>query len=95
MNIGEGWIRAELYVSGDSADNLHDRIEGQKEEIERELGYRLEWGDQLPSARDRRISRYRRKVQFADESEWPVQHRWMAKSLNDMHRVLAQRISDL
>ena len=95
INIGERFVRAELYISGDNAIKLLGLLEGQQEEIERELGYRLEWGDQLPTARDRRISCYRREVDVADESEWPDQHRWMAKSLNDMHRVFAQRVRDL
>ena len=95
MNIGERFIRAELYISSDNANGLLDQLEGQKEEIERELGYRLEWGDQLPKATDRRISRYRREVDPGDESDWPAQHGWMAKALNDMHRVFAQRIRGL
>ena len=95
MHIRERYIRVELYISGDNASKHLDQLEGQKEEIELELGYRLEWGDQSPTATDRRISCYRREVDPANESEWPDQHRWMAKSLNDMHRVFAQRVRDL
>lgn len=95
INIGSKFIRAELYISGENANKFLGHLEDQKEEIERELGYRLEWGDQLPTARDRRISRYYREVDPADESDWPDQHRWMAQSLNDMHRVFAQRVREL
>ena len=95
MNTAEKYIRAELYIVGDDASERLGLLEHQKEEIERELGYRLEWGDQLPAARDRRISCYRRKVDLGDESDWPDQHRWMAKILNDMHSAFAQRVKDL
>ena len=95
MNTGANLIRTELYISGKDANERLDHLEVQKDEIERELGYGLEWGDQSPSARDRRISCYRRKVDPGDESDWPDQHNWMAQSLNDLHRVFAQRVKNL
>ena len=95
MNTAEKHIRAELYIVGDDAHERLDRLELQKDEIERELGYRLAWGDQLPKARDRRISCYRREVDPGDESGWPDQHRWLAKTLNDLHSVFAQRVKHL
>ena len=94
MNTGEKFIRAELYIVGDDAHERLGRLELQKQEIERDLGYRLKWGDQLPAACDRRISCYRREVDPGDESDWPDQHRWMAKSLNDLHRVFAHRLKN-
>ena len=95
INTGEQHIRAELYIVGDDASERLDRLELHKDEIERELGYGLEWGDQSPTARDRRVSRYRREADPGDESDWPDQHSWMAKSLNDLHRVFARRVRNL
>jgi hypothetical protein len=30
-----------------------------------------------------------------DEADWPRQHQWLAKRLNDFHRVFANRVKAL
>jgi hypothetical protein len=30
-----------------------------------------------------------------DHESWPVQHAWLAKRLNDMHRVFVNRVSEI
>ena len=95
MHSREKYVRVELYISGEEASERHDRLELEKDEIERELGYSLEWGDQSPTSRDRRISYYRRDVDPDDESDWPAQHEWLAKHVNNMHRVFFQRVRDV
>ena len=87
-------IRAELYIAGDQAKALFNLLKLQKDAIERELGYLLEW-EELPSRRDSRISVYLKDVDPDDETDWPRQHQWMAKQLNDMHRVFSHRVSAL
>lgn len=87
-------VRAELYISGDRAKAFFGLLKTQKDAIERELGYPLDWED-LPSRRDCRISSYLKDVDPEDEADWPRQHEWLAKRLNDMHRVFAQRVSAL
>ncbi len=69
-------------------------MKAQKEEIERELGYLLEW-EELPSRRDCLISVYLNKVDPENGADWTRQHEWLAKMLNDLHRVFAQRIEVL
>ena len=54
----------------------------------------MEW-EELPSRRDCRISSYLNEVDPEDEADSPRQHEWLAKRLNDMHRVFAQRVSAL
>ena len=83
-------IRSELYISGDRAKAFFALLKRQKDEIERELGYQLEW-EELPSRRDCRVSSYLNDVDPADESDWPRQHEWLAKRLNGMHCVFANR----
>ena len=85
----------ELYIKGADAAERLALLEEQSDEIERELGCRLEWGDQSPTARDRRIAYYCRDVDLDDESDWSRQHEWFAKYLNQMHRVFVQRVRDL
>ena len=73
-----------------SFDLLHE----QKDAIEQELGYPLEW-EELPSRQDCRISVYLNDVDPEDETDWPRQHEWLAVRLNDMHRVFASRVRTL
>jgi hypothetical protein len=87
-------IRSELYIAGDQAKAFFGLLRNQKEAIEQELGYPLEW-EELPSRRDCRISSYLNEVDPEDEAAWPVQHAWLAKRLNDMHRVFVDRVSAL
>ncbi len=95
MNSRERYVRVELYISGEEASERLDLLERQKDEIERELGYPLEWGAQSPTARDRRIAYYCRDVDPEDESDWRGQHEWLAKHLNDLHRAFVQRVRNL
>lgn len=95
MHSREKCIRVELYISGEKASERHDFLERKKNEIEHELGHSLEWSDQLPTATDRRIAYYRRDVDPDDESDWSTQHEWLAKHLNQMHRVFVQRVRDV
>ena len=87
-------IRAELYIAGDRAKAFFGLLQRQKDAIERDLGYPLEW-EELPARRDSRISCYLNEVEPEDSADWPRQHEWLAKRLNDMHRIFAHRVSVL
>jgi hypothetical protein len=41
---------------------------------------------------DCRIASYLNGVDPENESDWAKQHSWLAKQLNDMHRVFAHRV---
>ena len=87
-------IRVELHLSGNNAKRHFSLLEQEKEKIEQELGYALKW-EELPGDRDSRISFYLENVNPEDESDWPRQHEWIVKHLNEMHRVFSQRVRDL
>ena len=87
-------IRSELYLAGPKAKVFFHLLREQKEDIERELKYPLEW-EELPAGSDSRISTYLYDVDPGDESDWPSQHQWFASKLNDLHRVFSHRIRDL
>ena len=95
MNSRARYIRVDLYISGEDAKQRLGLLKQQKDEIERELGSSLEWGDELPTARDSRIACYCRDIDPDDESDWPRQHMWLAKHLNDMHCVFSRRVREL
>lgn len=87
-------IRAELYIAGDQAKSFFHLLLEQKQAIEQELGYELDW-EELPTRRDCRISVYLTNVDPEDERDWPRQHEWLAAKVNDFHRVFLNRVRDL
>jgi hypothetical protein len=87
-------VRAELYISGNKAKAFFHLLAAQKAEIERELGFALDW-EELPEGQDSRISVSLDDADPEHEADWTRQHEWLAKRLNEMHRVLAPRIRAL
>jgi hypothetical protein len=87
-------VKAELYITGAKAKAFFHLLKAQKDEIERELGFALVW-DELPAGQDSRISISLDDADPEDEADWTRQHEWLAKRLNEMHRVLAPRVRAL
>lgn len=87
-------VRAVLYLSGAQAKTFFRLLRQQQEVVERDLGDALEW-EELPTKRDCRVAAYLNDVDPEDQSDWPRQHKWLARQLNDMHRVFASRIKAL
>lgn len=84
-------IRAELYIQSALAKTYFRLLQAQKDAVEKEIGYPLAW-EELPEGRDSRIAVYLNDVDPDDEAEWPKQHAWLAKHLNDLYRVFSQRV---
>jgi hypothetical protein len=81
-------IRAEIFIAGSKAKIYFGLLERQKDEIERELGYPLEW-EELPEGIQSRIAIYLKDANPADRADWPRQHEWLAKRINELHKVFA------
>lgn len=87
-------VRAELYLAGSNAKAFFHLLEIQKETIEKELGYPLDW-EELPAGQDSRVSISLNAANPEDKADWPRQHQWLTQHLNDMHRVFSQRVKGL
>lgn len=87
-------VRAEVYISGGKAKAFFHLLAAQKSEIESDLGFALDW-EELPEGQDSRISVSLDDADPANEGDWTRQHEWLAKRMNEMHRVLAPRIKAL
>ena len=94
MNRRKRQIRSELYISGHDAKAFFHLLQEQKDVIEGELGYPLEW-EELPDGLDSRIAIYLDDVDPEVEKDWPRQHEWLAARLNDLHRVFSNRVQGL
>jgi hypothetical protein len=87
-------VRAELYLSGAKAKAFFHLLAEHKAGIERDLGFALDW-EELPAGQDSRISISLDDADPENEPDWPRQHEWLARRLNEMHRVLAPRVRAL
>jgi hypothetical protein len=87
-------IRVELYITGEHAKAFFAQLKQQKDAIEHELSYALEW-EELPTRQDTRIAIYLNDVDPDDRDDWPRQHVWLAQRLNELHRVFARRVGSL
>lgn len=87
----KGQLRAELHIAGDSAKLLFKQLKRYQPSIEAELGYALDW-EELSGQQDSRAAIYLNGVDPTDTADWPEQHAWLAKHLNDLHRVFAPRL---
>ena len=87
-------VRAELYMSGASAKAWFHLLHAQKQAIESELGYQLDW-EELPQGKDTRISISLSEADPEDQADWPRQHEWLATKMNDFYRVFVNRVRSL
>ena len=94
IQVWEKFIRAELYITGQSAKDHFAGLELQKDQIEAELGYALRW-DPLPAGQDTKISISLENTDPEDRIDWPRQHEWLSERLNQLHAVFANRIKTL
>ena len=87
-------VRAELYLSGGNAKAHFGLLRRKRKPSRRNSAIQLEW-EELPAGQDSRISSYLNDVDPEDEADWPRQHEWLAKRLNDMRRVFGDRVRAL
>ncbi len=93
INRREGWVRAEIYLTGKMAKPYFDRLKMERDAIETELGETLTWYEE--AARDRRIYLTKYMQNVADRETWPQQHAWLARKLDHMHAVFGERVRSL
>ena len=93
-NTRHQYIRAILYISGEDAKAFFHLLQNQKQEIEGELGYPLEW-EELPNNTDSKIFASLDNTDPKNEEDWARQHQWLAAKLNELHRVFANRVREL
>jgi hypothetical protein len=87
-------MRAQLSILGVRAKEFFGLLKSQKDAIERELSYPLDW-EELPEAQECRVSSCLNDADPEDQADWPRQHQWLVKRMNDLHRAFSQRVRAL
>jgi len=87
-------IGCELYISGEQAKKAFGDLLKDKEEIEHELGEKLDW-QELPKARDCRIALYKIGANIEKREEWNDYFEWLGEKAEKFHKVFSKRVKRL
>lgn len=87
-------IGVEIYNHGDVTKAIFDRLYGQKEAIEAEMGVTLDW-QRLEGKKATRIALFKVGEDPSDPSVWPRQHDWMLTQMTRFRRVFAPRLKEM
>jgi len=85
-NSRDRQLGVELYISSPEAKRHFANLHAQREQIEAQLGYGLDW-QELPEARAVRIAAWRKDSPLEEEDRWPEYLDWLTQRILEMHRV--------
>ena len=85
-------LTAQLYIGGPNAKEYLRELRKDSDEIESELGEVLEWRELRVHSH---VSMRLEEHDPEDRGDWPVQHEWLARKLNDLHAAFADRVRNL
>ena len=93
LSVQQDWGRCELYMRSGTAKAAFDLLFTQKDAIERELGYHLDW-QRLDDKIASRIAVFK-DGDIDDPDQKIALIEWMYRILNDLHRVFVPRVHAL
>lgn len=85
INLRDHWVRVEIYLSDDDSREWFENLQQQKEGIETDLGYALDW-DPMDNRKACRIS-VTLNADPSEEANWAQQHEWIIQRRLDLERV--------
>ncbi len=86
-NTRDERLGVELWMTGEEAKAHFARLVTQRETIERQLGFELDW-QELPDSKACRIATYCPNASIEDEERWNEYLQWLEQRLIVMDRVL-------
>ena len=93
LNTQRQWIKMELTLNGPKARAWFVALASQKDVIETEIGYPLNW-EEL-SGTQQRIAVYHPNQDPTDRDSWKKQHAWLYDRLREFHSVFSPRVKAL
>lgn len=86
-NTKDARLGVELWMPGEEAKARFAKLLEQRKDIERQLGFELDW-QELPDAKACRIKTYRPNSSIEEEARWGEYMQWLEQRLVIMDRVL-------
>lgn len=90
LNSRQNRVGVELYMYGNEAKAHYHQLAEDREAIEVEIGFPLEW-QELPEKMACRIVRYWNDTDPLDEASWPDYQKWLIDSLERSNKVFRDR----
>lgn len=87
-------IAVELYFDPENAEEYFDILKEHKEEIESEIGSKLEW-ERLEGKNACRIAIYNRTADVEDRNKWEEQFNWLEENLYSFYETFEGRVKNL
>jgi len=94
LNTSSDILGAEIYINHDDAKIYFAGLESQREEIEEELGFTLDWRE-LPGRKGCRILVETEISDPLNEAQWPQYFDWLQTKLEAIQKVFRPRIRQL
>ena len=85
-------IEVELVMEAADMDCLFDSLSRQRECIERELGFELEW-NRGSDVGPRKVVAYLPNSTPSEYDDWDRQHRWVLKKLQELKDKFSEKIN--
>src|SRR5206468_134485 len=89
--VRDGNIGVNLILSGESAKGHFYALQREKEKIDTEIAFSLQWGE-LPQYKGSQVYTGPHPVDFSHRGRWPEYYAWLVDMLEAYYRVFAPRI---
>ena len=93
VNTKTNQLGSEVYIRGIDAKKWFNQLYENKDEIENELGFQLDW-QELPEKKDSRIRDFT-DGDIRDRESWNKYFDWMKGKSETIHKVFSPRIKQL
>jgi hypothetical protein len=94
LNNKKQFIFVHLGIYGPNAKINFAELFKEREIIEKEAGFQLEWRE-MPDKKESRVVVKKDSINPTDKNDWPRQHQWMLQNLETLHKVFSKRVRAL
>lgn len=94
VNTQKEFIQVGLSCTGPNAKAHFKLLLADRRAIEQEAGMTLDW-EELPNRKESKVTVRENGVDPANRGAWPMQHMWLAGTLETFYRVFSRRVKQL
>ena len=93
-SVRDKWICVSLTLRGPDAKPHFHLLEGDRTDIEEEIGAELDW-EETEEREQNYIELSMYDTDLADRQDWDRQHQWLCEQLEIFHKVFSPRVKGL